>query len=92
MTVSPSSRSSGSSAPEPGRCTTRAPATRPTGTGAVTVPERSALGRVKTPQLRNPLGSPGVVPSMDPITVAPVCEPGLVAVAAADDDTELAFQ
>lgn len=38
-TVSPSSRSSGSSAPEAGRCTTRAPAIRPAGTGAATAPD-----------------------------------------------------
>ncbi|MFE9677244.1 DUF6207 family protein [Streptomyces sp. NPDC006259] len=49
---------------------------------------------MKTPQRRNPLASPGVVPYMDPINEAHVSEPGLLVVdiAAADDATALAFQ
>lgn len=41
-------------APAAGRCTTRAPATRPAGTGVATAPDSQPLGRVKTPPRRNP--------------------------------------
>ncbi len=58
-TVSPSSRSSGSSAPGAGRCTIRAPAIRPAGTGAATAPDGMPLGRVKKRLRRNPPQAPG---------------------------------
>ncbi|MER7841529.1 DUF6207 family protein [Streptomyces sp. NPDC096040] len=55
---------------------------------------RRRLGRVKTPDQRNPAGDPGVVPHMDPIHEMQVSEPGLVVVdvAAVDEETAFAFQ
>ncbi|WP_316783004.1 DUF6207 family protein [Streptomyces sasae] len=55
---------------------------------------RWRLGRVKTQDQWNPVGDPGVVPYMDPINETHVSEPGLLVidVAAADDETALAFQ
>lgn len=55
---------------------------------------RAPLGRVNTPDERNPPGCCGVVPYMDPISEVHVTEPGLavIDVAGADDATVFAVQ
>ncbi|MFI1726477.1 DUF6207 family protein [Streptomyces sp. NPDC020489] len=70
------------------------PGAQSAGTGAATAPDGPPLGWVKTWKRRNLHRRPGVVPYTDPINEAHVSWPGLVVVdvAAADDDTALAFQ